>query len=137
MPRVGERTGSADDSTGHDHLDRGGDDFGTHSGAGADSCNTRADVPTRTPTQVTRTSERLGALVTPNGVAVPVSLKMTTKRSTHTMMSCAVSGPAPLATLRMTVTGLKPGTQYTARAIAVNGGKKTFPGTTMSLTTKR
>jgi hypothetical protein len=48
-----------------------------------------------------------------------------------------VSARAALASLRLTVTGLKPGTQYTARAIAVNGGKKTSSGTIMSLTTKR
>ncbi len=103
----------------------------------AGSYNTRADVPTHTPAQVTPTSARLGALVTPNGVAVPVSLKITTKRSTRTMMLGTVSARAPLATLRMTVTGLKSGTQYTAKAIAANGGKKTSPGTIVSLTTKR
>ena len=101
------------------------------------SYNTQADVPTRAPAQVHRTSERLGALVTPNGVAVPVSLKITTKRSTRTMMLGTVSARAPLATLRMTVTGLKSGTQYTAKAIAATGGKKTSPGTIVSLTTKR
>lgn len=103
----------------------------------ADSYNTRADVPTRTPAQVTPTGARLGALVAPNGVTVRVSLKITTKRSTRTVTVGTGPARAPLATLRMTVTGLKPGTQYTAGAIAVNGGKKTFPGTTMSLTTKR
>jgi len=103
----------------------------------AGSYNTRADVPTRTPAQVTTTSARLGALVAPNDVAVRVSLKITTKRSTRTVALGTVSARAPLATLRMTVTGLKPGTQYTAGAIAVNGGKKTSPGTIVSLTTKR
>ncbi len=103
----------------------------------AGSYNTRADVPTHTAAQVTPTSARLGALVTPNGVAVPVSLKITTKRSTRTMMIGTVSARAPLATLRMTVTGLKSGTQYTAKAIAATGGKKTSPGTIVSLTTKR
>ena len=101
------------------------------------SYDAQADDPTRTPAQVHRTSERLGALVTPNGVGVPVSLKITTKRSTRTMMIGTVSARAPLAMLRMTVTGLKSGTQYTARAIAANGGKKTSPGTIVSLTTKR
>lgn len=103
----------------------------------ASSYNTRADVPTHTPAQVTPTSARLGALVTPNGVAVPVSLEITTKRSTRTVMFGTVSARAALASLRLTVTGLKPGTQYTARAIAANGGKKTSSGTIMSLTTKR
>ena len=103
----------------------------------AGSDNTRADVPTPTPAQVTPTSARLGALVTPNGAAVPVSLKITTKRSTRTMTIGTVSARAPFAALRMTVTGLKSGTQYTAKAIAANGGKKTSPGTIVSLTTKR
>ena len=103
----------------------------------AGSYNTRADVPTHTPAQVTPTSARLGALVTPNGAAVPVSLKITTKRSTRTMTIGTVSARAPFAALRMTVTGLKSGTQYTAKAIAANGGKKTSPGTIVSLTTKR
>ena len=49
----------------------------------------------------------------------------------------AASARAPFAALRMTVTGLKSGTQYTAKAIAANGGKKTSPGTIVSLTTKR
>ena len=103
----------------------------------AGSYNTRADVPTHTPAQVTPTSARLGALDTPNGAAVPVSLKITTKRSTRTMTIGTVSARAPFAALRMTVTGLKSGTQYTAKAIAANGGKKTSPGTIVSLTTKR
>ncbi len=103
----------------------------------AGSYNTRADVRTVKPAQVTRTSARLGALVAPNGVAVRVSLKITTKRSTRTVTLGTVAARAPLATLRTTVTGLKPGTKYTVRAIAVNGGKKTSPGTIVSLTTKR
>jgi phosphodiesterase/alkaline phosphatase D-like protein len=103
----------------------------------AGSYNTRADVRTLMPAKVTTTSARLGALVAPNGVAVRVTLEITTKRSTRTVTLGTVAARAPLATLRKTVTGLKPGTKYTVRANAVNGGKKTSPGTTVSLTTKR
>lgn len=104
----------------------------------AGSYNTRADVRTLPAKSVTKTSARLGAMVAPNGVAVTVRLRITPSRgSARTVVIGTVAARVPLRTLSRTVTGLRKGTRYRVQAVAVNGGKKTSPGTTVSFTTKR
>ncbi len=73
-----------------------------------------------------------------HGVAVRVDLRLTPKDgSTRTVRLGTVTARAPLATLRQTVTGLRAGTRYSVKPVAVNGGTNTSLGTTVSFTTKR
>lgn len=103
----------------------------------AGSYNTRADVKTMPVKRIRATSARMGALVAPNGVAVRVDLKITAKGRTVTKTLGNVAARVPLTTMYMTVSGLTRNTAYRVQAVAVNGGKKTSPGTTVSFTTKR
>ena len=103
----------------------------------AGSYNTRADVKTMPAKQITRTSARLGALVAPNGVAVRVNLRITGRGRTVTRTLGLVGARVPLRTMYMTVGGLRRNTTYRVQAVAINGGKKTSPGTTVSFKTKR
>jgi hypothetical protein len=103
----------------------------------AGSYNTRADVKTMPVKSIRATSARMGAMVAPNGVAVRVDLKITAKGRTVTKTLGPVAARVPLTTMYMNVSGLKRNTTYKVQAIAVNGGKKTSPGTTVSFTTKR
>lgn len=103
----------------------------------AGSYNTRADVRTMPVKQVRATSARMGAMVAPNGVAVRVDLKITAKGRTVTRTLGLVAARVPLKTMYMNVSGLKRNTAYKVQAVAVNGGKKTSPGTTVSFKTKR
>lgn len=103
----------------------------------AGSYNTRADVRTMPVKKIRATSARMGAMVAPNGVAVRVDLKITAKGRTVTRTLGLVAARVPLKTMYMNVSGLKRNTAYKVQAVAVNGGKKTSPGTTVSFTTKR
>lgn len=104
----------------------------------AGSYNTRADVRTMSPKAVTKSSAKVGAMVAPNGVAVTVNLRITPAGGkTRTVLLGAVGARIPMKTIWTTVAGLKKGTRYRVQAVAVNGGKKTSPGTTVSFTTKR
>ena len=103
----------------------------------AGSYNTRADVRTMPVRQIRATSARMGAMVAPNGVAVRVDLKITAKGRTVTKTLGLVAARVPLKTMYMNVSGLKRNTAYKVQAVAVNGGRKTSPGTTVSFTTKR
>ena len=103
----------------------------------AGSYNTRADVRTSPAKQVTKRSARLGAMVAPNGVAVTVSLTISGGSRTRTVLLGAVGARVAVKTLSVTVRGLKPGTKYRVKAIAVNGGKRKSPGNTVTFTTKR
>ena len=103
----------------------------------AGSYNTRADVRTMPAKSITRTAARLGAMVAPNGVAVRVTLKITGAGRTVAKTLGTVAARVPLTTLYMNVSGLKRKTTYKVQAVAVNGGKKTSRGTTVSFTTKR
>ena len=103
----------------------------------AGSYNTRADVRTMPVKQIRATSARIGAMVAPNGVAVRVNLKITGTGRTVTKTLGLVAARMPLKTMYMNVSGLKRNTTYKVQAIAINGGKKTSPGTTVSFKTKR
>lgn len=103
----------------------------------AGSYNTRADVRTMPVKKIRATSARMGAMVAPNGVAVRVDLKITAKGRTVTRTLGLVAARVPLKTMYMNVSGLKRNTAYKVQAVAVNGGRKTSPGTTVSFTTKR
>ena len=103
----------------------------------AGSYNTRADVKTMPAKSITTTTARLGAMVAPNGVAVRVTLKITGAGRTVAKTLGTVAARVPLTTLYMNVSGLKRKTTYKVQAVAVNGGKKTSRGTTVSFTTKR
>ena len=103
----------------------------------AGSYNTRADVRTMPAKSITRTAARLGAMVAPNGVAVRVTLKITGAGRTVAKTLGTVAARVPLTTLYMNVSGLKRKTTYKVQAVAVNGGKKTSRGTTVTFTTKR
>ena len=103
----------------------------------AGSYNTRADVRTMPVKQIRATSARMGAMVAPNGVAVRVNLRITAKGRTVTRTLGLVAARVPLKTMYMNVSGLRRNTAYKVQAVAVNGGKKTSPGTTVSFKTKR
>jgi len=103
----------------------------------AGSYNTRADVRTMPVKQIRATTARIGAMVAPNGVAVRVNLKITGKGRTVTKTLGLVAARVPLKTMYMNVSGLKRNTTYRVQAVAINGGKKTSPGTTVSFKTKR
>ena len=103
----------------------------------AGSYNTRADVRTMPVKQIRATSARMGAMVAPNGVAVRVNLRITAKGRTVTKTLGLVAARVPLKTMYMNVSGLRRNTAYKVQAVAVNGGKKTSPGTTVSFKTKR
>ncbi len=103
----------------------------------AGSYNTRADVRTMPVKQIRATSARIGAMVAPNGVAVRVNLKITGRGRTVTKTLGLVAARVPLKTMYMNVSGLKRNTTYKVQAVAINGGKKTSPGTTVSFKTKR
>jgi len=103
----------------------------------AGSYNTRADVRTMPVKQIRATSARIGAMVAPNGVAVRVNLKITGAGRTVTKTLGVVAARVPLKTMYMNVSGLKRNTTYKVQAVAINGGKKTSPGTTVSFKTKR
>ena len=103
----------------------------------AGSYNTRADVRTMPVKQIRATSARMGAMVAPNGVAVRVNLRITAKGRTVTKTLGLVAARVPLKTMYMNVSGLKRNTAYKVQAVAVNGGRKTSPGTTVSFKTKR
>jgi len=103
----------------------------------AGSYNTRADVRTMPVKQIRATSARIGAMVAPNGVAVRVNLKITGRGRTMTKTLGLVAARVPLTTMYMNVSGLKRNTTYRVQAVAINGGKKTSPGTTVSFKTKR
>ena len=103
----------------------------------AGSYNTRADVRTMPVKQIRATSARMGAMVAPNGVAVRVNLRITAKGRTVTRTLGLVAARVPLKTMYMNVSGLRRNTAYKVQAVAVNGGRKTSPGTTVSFKTKR
>ncbi len=103
----------------------------------AGSYNTRADVRTMPVKQIRATSARIGAMVAPNGVAVRVNLKIIGTGRTVTKTLGLVAARVPLKTMYMNVSGLKRNTTYKVQAVAINGGKKTSPGTTVSFKTKR
>ena len=103
----------------------------------AGSYNTRADVRTMPVKQIRATSARMGAMVAPNGVAVRVNLRITAKGRTVTKTLGLVAARVPLKTMYMNVSGLRRNTAYKVQAVAVNGGRKTSPGTTVSFKTKR
>jgi hypothetical protein len=103
----------------------------------AGSYNTRADVRTMPVKQIRATSARIGAMVAPNGVAVRVNLKITGRGRTMTKTLGLVAARVPLTTMYMNVSGLKRNTTYRVQAVAINGGRKTSPGTTVSFKTKR
>jgi hypothetical protein len=103
----------------------------------AGSYNTRADVRTMPVKQIRATSARIGAMVAPNGVAVRVNLKITGRGRTMTKTLGLVAARVPLKTMYMNVSGLKRNTTYRVQAVAINGGRKTSPGTTVSFKTKR
>ena len=103
----------------------------------AGSYNTRADVRTMPVKQIRATSAKVGAMVAPNGVAVRVNLKITGAGRTVTKTLGLVAARVPLKTMYMNVSGLKRNTTYKVQAVAINGGKKTSPGTTVSFKTKR
>ena len=103
----------------------------------AGSYNTRADVRTMPVKQIRATSAKIGAMVAPNGVAVRVNLKITGRGRTVTKTLGLVAARVPLKTMYMNVSGLKRNTTYKVQAVAINGGKKTSPGTTVSFKTKR
>jgi len=103
----------------------------------AGSYNTRADVRTMPVKQIRATSAKVGAMVAPNGVAVRVNLKITGAGRTVTKTLGLVAARVPLTTMYMNVSGLKRNTTYKVQAVAINGGKKTSPGTTVSFKTKR
>ena len=103
----------------------------------AGSYNTRADVRTMPVKQIRATSASIGAMVAPNGVAVRVNLKITGRGRTVTKTLGVVAARVPLKTMYMNVSGLKRNTTYKVQAVAINGGKKTSPGTTVSFKTKR
>ena len=103
----------------------------------AGSYNTRADVRTMPVKQIRATSARMGAMVAPNGVALRVNLRITAKGRTVTRTLGLVAARVPLKTMYMNVSGLRRNTAYKVQAVAVNGGKKTSPGTTVSFKTKR
>ena len=103
----------------------------------AGSYNTRADVRTMPVKQIRATSARIGAMVAPNGVAVRVNLKITGRGRTMTKTLGLVAARVPLTTMYMNVSGLKRDTTYRVQAVAINGGRKTSPGTTVSFKTKR
>ena len=88
-------------------------------------------------TQIRATSARIGAMVAPNGVAVRVNLKIIGTGRTVTKTLGLVAARVPLKTMYMNVSGLKRNTTYKVQAVAINGGKKTSPGTTVSFKTKR
>lgn len=103
----------------------------------AGSYNTRSDVRTLPAKAVKKRTADLGAMVAPNGVSVKVTLRITGGRVPRTVSLGTILARTPVKTVYARVRGLRPGTTYTVKATATNGGGKTSPGNAITFTTKR
>lgn len=98
----------------------------------------RAEVRTLAAKSITRTSANLGAMVGPNGLAIRVVLRITRPaiRGTRTVTLGSAGAKVAVKTLRVKVKGLRPGTRYRVRAVAINRGGKQSLGNIVSIRTR-